>query len=80
VSPKTVTITVGGKVKFTNSSPAFHDMRSNPSPPCPPIDAVGALAPGQNRDTGTFTTAGSCGYRDNANPSTTSLQGTIVIQ
>ena len=80
VSPKTVTITVGGKVKFTNSSPAFHDMGLNVTALCPSTNSVGALAPGASKETGPFMAIASCGYRDNANPTTTSLQGTIVIQ
>ena len=83
VSPKSVTISVGGRVTFVNNDSQFHEMLSDPHPShtdCPPMDDVGALAPGQSRQTGVFTTARSCGYHDHGNPGNSSLQGTIVIQ
>ena len=83
VSPKSVTISVGDRVTFVNNDSRFHEMLSDPHPShtdCPPMDDVGALAPGQSRQTGVFTTARSCSYHDHGNPGNSSLQGTIVIQ
>ncbi len=83
VSPKSVTISVGGRVTFVNNSSQFHEMLSDPHPQhtdCPPMDDIGALAPGQSRQTGVFTIARTCGYHDHGQPGNASLQGTIVIQ
>src|SRR5262249_17780020 len=83
VSPKSVQIAVGGHVTFTNNDARSHPIASNPHPvhtDCPEINQVGVLQPGQSRDTGNFSAARSCGYHDHANPSDTTVQGTIVIQ
>ena len=83
VNPKTVTITVGGRVAFVNSSSRFHEMASDPHPvhtDCPPINNVGALAPGQTGQTGAFNSPRTCAYHDHGEPENGSLQGTIVIQ
>jgi len=83
VSPKSVTIAVGGTVTFVNNDTTFHEMQSDPHPihtDCPPMNAVGTLAAGQSRSTGGFTTARTCGYHDHLRDGNTNLRGTIVIQ
>jgi len=83
VNPKSAMISVGGRVTFVNNDTMFHDMRSDPHPAdtdCPPINNVGGLGPGQSRQTAVFPTARTCGYHDHSLPSSSSLQGTIVIQ
>ena len=83
VSPKSVTIAVGGTVTFVNDDTTFHEMQSDPHPihtDCPPMNAVGTLAAGQSRSTGAFTTARTCGYHDHLRDGNTNLRGTIVIQ
>ena len=55
VSPKELTIQVGGTVTFVNNDRIPHDMAGGPDPQhpdCPEIDAVGFLTPGQERATG----------------------------
>ncbi len=82
VSPKSVTIAVGGRVTFVNNDTTFHEIASNPHPihtECPPLN-VGALPAGQSGQTGTFPTARTCGFHDHLNPGNAGLQGTIVIQ
>jgi plastocyanin len=83
VSPATVTIAVGGRVTFNNNHNRNHDMASDPHPShqdCPPMDQVGFLTPGQSRTSGNFNTARRCGFHDHNEPSTTGLQGAIIIQ
>lgn len=83
VNPKSVQITIGGRVTFVNADTRSHAINSNPHPvhtDCPEINQVGSLQPGQSRDTGSFPTARSCGYHDHDAPDNTSVQGTIVIQ
>jgi len=83
VEPKQLEIPVGSRVIFTNNDRVPHEMSSDPHPSheiCPPINEVSALAPGQSRQTGVFTTARSCGFHDHGQFENTSLQGTIVIR
>jgi len=81
-NPKNVDISVGQTVTFTNQDSVAHEMASDPHPihtDCPPINLVGALAPGQSGTTGPLTVARVCGYHDHGQPTNTALQGTITI-
>lgn len=83
VSPAAVTIAVGGQVTFVNNHNRNHDMSSDPHPShedCPPMVQVGFLSPGQSRTSAPFTVARRCGFHDHNDPTTTGLQGTIIIQ
>jgi plastocyanin len=83
VSPSTVTIAVGGRVTFINSHNTAHDMSSDPHPEhtdCPPMAQVGFLSPGQQRTSGNFNTARTCGFHDHNRETDTGLQGRIIIQ
>jgi hypothetical protein len=83
VSPKQIEIAVGSRVVFVNNDSVPHEMSSDPHPThelCPPMNEVSALAPGQFRQTGAFTTARSCGFHDHGQSTNTALQGTIVIR
>lgn len=83
VTPKTVTIAVGGTVTFVNQHSQNHEQSSDPHPfhtDCPQINNVGVLVPGQSRSTGPFPAARTCGYHDHGQETNTNLQGTIVIQ
>lgn len=87
VSPKTVTITVGGFVQFVNSNTLFHWIQSDPHPIhtlCPEINSVGELTPvgtsGSQGRTGVFTAPRTCTYHDHNYPTNTTLQGTIIIR
>jgi hypothetical protein len=44
------------------------------------MNEVGAVTPGQSRQTGPFPTARTCGYHDHGQPTNAALQGTIVIR
>ena len=82
-SPRSVSIAAGGRVTFINNDSRPHDMSSNPHPEhtdCPAINQVGFLTTGQTKITGNLTTVRTCGFHDHNEPSTVSLQGTIVIQ
>jgi plastocyanin len=83
VSPSQVTINVGQSVTFVNNDTRLHDMASNPHPAhteCPPMNAAGALSPGQTKLTNAFTVARTCGFHDHNNPDSAGLQGSIIIR
>ncbi len=83
VTPTTVTIARGGRVTFINNHNQSHDMSSDPHPDhtdCPEMAQVGFLTTGQQRTTGNFNTARTCGFHDHGLPDNTNLQGRIIIQ
>jgi len=83
VNPSTVTIAVGGRVTFINNHNTTHDMSSDPHPEhtdCPAMAQVGFLSPGQQRTSGNFNTARTCGFHDHNRETDTGLQGRIIIQ
>lgn len=83
VSPSTVTIAVGGRVTMINNHNVNHDMQSDPHPEhtdCPPLAQIGFLSAGQQRTSGNFNTARTCGYHDHNRENDTGLQGRIIIQ
>ena len=66
-----------------NNDGVEHQMFSNPHPEhtdCPEINQVGALQPGQQRETGNLNSVRSCGFHDHLHDSIRALQGTIVIR
>ena len=83
VSPKTVTVSPGSQVLFINNDSREHQMYSDPHPEhtdCPEFDQVGALAPGQRRQTGNLNTVRTCGFHDHINFENQSLRGTVTIR
>jgi plastocyanin len=83
VSPKVITVTQGAQVLFINNDGKAHWMYSDPHPEhtdCPPINQVGALDPGQQRQTGNLNTVRTCGYHDHEDAANRLWQGSIVIQ
>ena len=83
VSPASVTIAVGGRVTFVNNHTTSHDMSSDPHPEhtdCPAMAQVGFLSPGQQRTSGNFTVARTCGFHDHNRELDTGLQGRIIVQ
>jgi len=83
ITPKSVTISVGQSVTFFNGDNRPHTMTSDPHPShtqCPAINAVDLLSPGQSKLTNALSKAVTCGFHDHADPSNTSLQGSIIIQ
>jgi plastocyanin len=72
-SPVTLTINQGERVLFVNNDSRPHNMTSDPHPDhdqpgCGALNAVGFLSPGQRRETGNLTTAGTCGFHDHDDP------------
>jgi len=83
VDQKRVQIPVGGRVAFVNNDSVPHEMASDPHPvhtDCPPLNEVGALAPGRTGVSGALTIARSCGFHDHGQPTNAALQGTVVVQ
>jgi hypothetical protein len=65
--PPSVTINVGGRVLFVNSDTRAHEIVSDPylrHEDCPPINRVGFLSPGQERESAIFEVARDCGFHD----------------
>lgn len=83
VSPSSVTITRGGRVTMINSHNRAHDMSSDPHPEhtqCPEINQIGFLNVGQQRTSGNFNTARTCGFHDHIDENNANLKGSIIIQ
>jgi plastocyanin len=83
VNPKSITVSRGTQVTFTNNDNRVHDMQSNPHPEhtdCPELAAVGFLATGQSRLSSNLNTARTCGYHDHNDADNNNWKGTIVIQ
>ena len=83
VNPKSVEIALGSRVRFVNNDTVEHEIGSDPHPDhtdCPPINQVGLLKPGEQRETGNFVIARSCGYHDHEDPTNTNWQGTIITK
>ena len=83
VSPASVTIAPGGRVTMINNHNQPHDMSSDPHPEhtqCVEINQIGFLTSGQQRTSGNFNTARTCGFHDHNLPENTGLQGRIIIQ
>jgi plastocyanin len=83
VSPSSVTIAPGGRVTMINNHNRAHDMSSDPHPEhtqCPEINQIGFLNPGQQRTSGNFNTARTCGFHDHNEDTNPNLQGRIIIQ
>jgi plastocyanin len=83
VTPKDVTVAAGSRVTFTNNHNTTHEMASDPHPThtlCPPLNAVGSLAPGQSRTSNNLNTAMVCTYHDHLQDTNAALRGTIRVQ
>jgi len=82
ISPKTLTVSAGSQVTFTNQDKINHSMASDPHPEhtdCPEIGIV-FVAPGQSRQTSNLVTKRVCGIHDHDDAQNNSLKGTITIQ
>ncbi len=83
VTPSTLSIAAGTRVRFVNNDTLPHTMSSDPHPEhtqCPPINQVGLLLPGQARETDALTTIRTCGYHDHNDPDDPKWTGTIQIR
>ena len=83
VSPRTLAVPNGSRIRFVNNDTRPHDMTSNPHPThedCPELNQIGFLNPGQQRESGNLVTTRVCGFHDHDNPGTLTLQGSVTIQ
>jgi hypothetical protein len=81
VTPREITIAVGGRVLFVNNDMFSHDIAGGPDPSrpdCPEINEAGFLAPGQSRQTAPLTGPRTCEFHDHAHFA--HVFGRIVIQ
>jgi hypothetical protein len=70
--PPSVTINVGGRVTFVNADTRPHEIVSDPylrHEECPPINRVGFLVAGAERESAVFEGVRSCGFHDHLDPS-----------
>ena len=82
VSPKELTVPAGSRVLFVNNDSRRHDMACDPhpehnDPECSAINNVGALSPGQSRETGNLVVVRICGFHDHDNPPPTQAAGNL---
>ncbi len=83
VTPNDITVTAGSRVTFINNDTRNHEMNSDPHPThgdCPAIDLIGFISPGQNKQTGNFTTVRTCTFHDHNDPDNANLKGQIRVQ
>lgn len=83
VSPTELVVSPGTRVLFVNNHNRRHNMASDDHPDhqdCPPINDVGLLNPGQNRETGNLITVRTCGFHDHDDDQNNALKGRIVIR
>ena len=83
VFPAEVRIKAWGQVRFVNNDSRPHTMVSDPvdvHSQCPPLNLVGALLPGESRNTGTLNLPGMCGFHDHANKTDGAFRGRIMIE
>jgi plastocyanin len=83
VSPSELVVSPGTRVTFINNHNLRHNMTSDPHPEhddCEPINAVGLLSPGQQRETGNLVQVRSCGFHDHEDDRNNGLKGRIVVR
>jgi hypothetical protein len=83
LTPREVTIAVGGTVILANRDTRTHDLMGglDPTrPECPEIALAGFLTPGQSREAGPFTTPQVCTFHSHAFPGIEAFQGRITVQ
>ena len=83
ISPREVTVAVGGRVLFVNGDTRAHELwggADHDHRDCPDVDVVGFLVPGQSRETGTFSVARTCDFHDHTNLGNPAYQGRILVQ
>ncbi len=83
VSPKELTVQPGTRVLFVNSDNRRHEMTSDPHPEhtdCTEMNSVGALSPGQGRETGNLVDVRTCGFHDHGEPDNSGLKGRIIVR
>ena len=83
VSPSSLTISPGTRVRFVNNDTVPHEMTSDPHPShvaCPALNVVGLLLAGQSRESSALTTIQTCGYHDHRDPDDPRWSGTIQIR
>lgn len=82
VTPKEVRIKAWNYVRFVNSDTRSHTIVSDPidaHTQCPALNRVGILPPGQSKDSGTLTLAGTCGFHDHDDHAE-AFRGRILIE
>ena len=82
-APRAITVARGSQITFVNNDSRSHLMFSDPHPEhtdCPELNSVGALNPGQTRQTSNLNATGSCGFHDHNDATNRNLRGTITIQ
>lgn len=83
LTPAEVRVPAFSRVTFINNDVRPHAMNSDPitgHTDCPAINAVGTLAPGESRSTGTLAVPRACGFHDHENEFDAAWKGRIIVQ
>lgn len=83
ISPGELTVPPGSRVLFVNNDARRHDITSDPHPEhddCTALNQIGALQPGQSRETGNLVLPGVCAFHDDDSPGSATFRGRIVVQ
>ena len=83
VSPSSVTIAPGTRIRFVNNDAVAHEMTSDPHPAhtqCPEINSAGLVLGGQSKETAVFSAVKTCGYHDHNDSDNPRWSGTILVR
>ena len=83
VTPSELVVSPGTRVLFVNNHNRRHNMTSDPHPEhtdCDPINSVGLLNPGQQRETGNLVEVRTCGFHDHDDDQNNALKGRIIVR
>lgn len=82
VSDGTPRISVGQRIRFTNSDSRTHEVLTTPHlvhTDCPAVNDIGTLAPGQSKESSALTTVRGCGFHDHLNPDDNRFRGQVLV-
>jgi len=83
VSPVELVVAPGTRVLFVNNDTRRHLVTSDPHPEhddCTALAQVGALQPGQSRESGNLVALGPCAFHDDDSPGNAVFSGAIVVR
>jgi plastocyanin len=83
VSPVELVVAPGTRVLFVNNDTRRHFVTSDPHPEhddCTALNQVGALQPGQSRESGNLVALGPCTFHDEDTPGNAGFSGAIIVR
>ena len=82
MSPASVRIQLGERVRVVNEDSRSHNIVSDPHPShgdCPPMNNIGLLARGATGISKEFMDVKACGFHDHDDATNATLRGTILV-